>query len=232
MQIKQFKYSADNFGYLIWSDRTCMAVDPGAVAPMLEFTESSGLDLALVTNTHHHPDHTPGNKEILKKTGARFLDCQGFSDGQQIVLGQEPVSVILTPGHTLDSVCFAASDFLVTGDTLFNGTVGNCFSGDLDAFFYSLKKLMAFPEQTQIYAGHDYVQEAMAYARIIEKDNPDIDAFLASYSRDPVVSTLADEFKVNPYIRFNTDAVKKLLKDRGLACKTELERFKSVMEVY
>ena len=54
-------------------------------------------------------------------------------------------------------------------------TIGNCFSGDLARFFVSLKTLMAFPMETKIYAGHDYVQEAMKMAASIEQDNPDIE---------------------------------------------------------
>lgn len=232
MQIKQFKYSRDNFGYLIVSGKEAMAVDAGAVQPMITFLRENKLDLKYVTNTHLHPDHTSGNPAMLAQTDARLLDCRTMTDGQTIGLGSARLAVLLTPGHTLDSVTFAAKDFLVTGDTLFNGTVGNCFSGDLDLFFSSIKRLTAYPKETKIYSGHDYVEDSMKYARIIEKDNPHIHAYLNAYDPGHVVSTLADEFRVNPYIRFNAPQILALLRDKGLPANTERERFRSLMEVY
>ena len=232
MEIKQFKYSRDNFGYLVFSGKEALAIDAGAVQPMVTFIRENGLELKYVTNTHLHQDHTSGNQAMLQKTQAPFLDCKTIKEGQIIPLGKDHLTAILTPGHTMDSVSFAAGDFLVTGDTLFNGTVGNCFSGDLDAFFKSIKKLTSYPEKTRIYSGHDYVEDSMKYARIIEKDNPHIDAYLKAYDPEMVVSTLADEFRVNPYIRFNAPEIIELLRDKGLPAGTELERFKSLMEVY
>ena len=86
-----------------------------------------------------------------------------------------------TPGHTEDSVTFKADDFLVTGDTLFNGTIGNCFSGDLNAFFTSLKRLISLPGHMKIYAGHDYVMDSMKMAAIIEKNNPYFAEYIKKY---------------------------------------------------
>ncbi|WP_022668672.1 hydroxyacylglutathione hydrolase family protein [Desulfospira joergensenii] len=232
MEIKQFKYSRDNFGYLVFSGQEALAIDAGAVGPMNQFARENQLKIKFVTNTHLHQDHTCGNPAMLEKTNAQFLDCKTLKAGQVIELAGESVEVIPTPGHTLDCISFAAGDFLVTGDTLFNGTVGNCFSGDLDAFFHSIKRLTAYPAKTKIYSGHDYVEDSMKYARIIEKENPHIDAYLKSYDPEKVVSTLDDEFKVNPYIRFNAPEIQDLLKQKNLPSSTEQERFKAMMEVY
>ncbi len=232
MDIKQFKYSKDNFGYLLFSGKEALAIDPGAVEDMMQFAFDKQIEIKMITNTHLHQDHTLGNKAMLERTQGRFLDCSKIKSLETIFLNQDKIDVFPTPGHTLDSVCFSAKDFLVTGDTLFNGTVGNCFSGDLDAFFLSLKELMAFPEDTRIYSGHDYVEESMTYARIIEKDNPFIDSYLKTYEPNHVVSRLKDEFKVNPYIRFNAPSIIGLLEQKEIFTSSELERFKAVMELY
>ena len=120
---------------------------------------------------------------------------------------------------------------LITGDTLFNGTVGNCFSGDLKRFYDSIKLLMGFPGETIIYAGHDYVQESMAFAKNLEPDNRDIDLFLKKYDPEHVYSTIDEELKINPYLRFNESKIITLLKSKGLPVATEYERWESLMSI-
>ena len=115
---------------------------------------------------------------------------------------------------------------------MFNGTVGNCFSGDLEAFFQSLKRLISMPGNTRIYGGHDYVIESMEIAKNIEKDNPHIEEYIQKYNPGLIVSTLDDELKVNPYIRFNSQSMINNLQKRNMPANTEFERFKSIMEIY
>lgn len=232
MDIQQFRYSNDNLGYLVWSKNRGMAIDGGAADEMIAFAQARAIEIRYVTNTHLHQDHVCGNPALLKETNAQHLDCSQLEDGREIRLDDEIVKVLVTPGHSRESVCFAAGDFLVTGDTLFNGTVGNCFSGDLDGFFRSLKRLMAYPGTTRIFAGHDYVKESMDIAASIDPDNPDIKAYMDAYDPGLVVSTLADETKVNPYIRFNAPNMLKHLQQRNVPFQTEAERFKSIMEIF
>jgi hydroxyacylglutathione hydrolase len=229
MKIKQFRYNADNLAYLIHNRGAALAVDGGAVSAMVHFIEEKGLALVGVTHTHGHPDHTTGSRELAEAAGASLMDHRRFSDGQQIDLGGQPVRVLHTPGHTADSITFAFDGALVTGDTLFNGTVGNCFSGDLDAFYRSIERLAAFPPATRVFAGHDYVRASMAFARQLEPGNGEIDAFLAAYTPYAVVSTLADERAVNPYLRFNTPAMIELMTQRGMDVSTPYRRWCSMM---
>ena len=169
MHIKQFKYSTDNLGYLVYSKTQGIIIDSGPVKDVYDFVQNKNIKIKYITNTHSHYDHTCYNEKLLKKTKAQFIDCTKIKSDQKIHLDRESLNVFHTPGHTDDSVTFHADDFLITGDTLFNGTIGNCFSGDLDAFFYSLKRLMSFPKSTSIFSGHDYVKESMQVAKEIEK---------------------------------------------------------------
>ncbi len=52
----------------------------------------------------------------------------------RIVIDDFEIEVLDTPGHTDDSLSFSVDGCLITGDTLFNGTVGNCFSGTSGCF--------------------------------------------------------------------------------------------------
>ncbi len=231
MKIEQFLYNGDNLGYLLMAGNRALAIDGGAVDDILAYVQESGLCLAWVTNTHGHGDHTTGTRRLAAASGASYLDHRRFVEGQQIDLDGHKVTVRLTPGHTMDSVCFAADDFLVTGDTLFNGTVGNCFSGDLRAFFESVSTLMRYPGSTRIFAGHDYVMDALAFARQLTPDNAAIDAYADRYDENFIVSTLEDELAVNPYLRFNDAPIIALLKDRHLAVETAYQRWQGIMSI-
>ncbi len=231
MNIQQIPYSSDNFSYVVYGEHSAMAIDGGAVDSILRFVEKNKLRLTHVTHTHQHPDHTSGTQELLARSGAVLLDGASLSRLASIALDGTPVRVYATPGHTQDSVTFHVGNCLITGDTLFNGTIGNCFSGDLRAFYNSIKFLTAFPADTVVYAGHDYLQYAMSFSRIVEPDNPDIDPYLKAYNPAHVCSLIGDELKVNPYLRFNDSGFIEILKKQNLPVSTEFERWESVMSL-
>nr|WP_321398325.1 MBL fold metallo-hydrolase [uncultured Desulfobacter sp.] len=233
MDIEQFKYGTDNLGYLVYNGNSSIAIDPGAPEQMAKFASEKNVSIDIVTNTHTHGDHTQGNNALIEMTNAQFIDCTTLLHGQVLALKDGTgIEVIRTPGHTMDSLCFKGDGFIVTGDTLFNATVGNCFSGDLNAFFNSLTILMELPGDTLVYAGHDYVLDSLKYARIIEPDNPNLTEYAAAYDPEHVVSRLSEELKVNPYLRFNTPAMIERLKEKNLPIETQFQRFSSVMEVF
>ncbi|MGD9122717.1 MAG: hydroxyacylglutathione hydrolase, partial [Desulfobacterales bacterium] len=131
LQVKQFRYGSDNLGYLIYGQKSAMAIDGGAVDAMLEFINANGLQLDVVTQTHTHPDHMVGHQPLMDHTGAAHLDSHALSKANELVLEGRKIRVYQTPGHTKDSVVFYMADTLLTGDTLFNGNVGSCFSGGM-----------------------------------------------------------------------------------------------------
>jgi hydroxyacylglutathione hydrolase len=229
VKIKQFRYAADNFSYLVYGRRSALAVDGGAVAAIQSFLAANRLELHYLTNTHMHPDHTLGNRELRQATRAEWLDPRDLPEGPAIEIEGQPIQVLHTPGHTFDSITLAVADALITGDTLFNGTIGNCFSQDLQSFYASIKKLMEWPAETRIYAGHDYVLDSMAFARKLEPHNAAIDAFLQVYDPAHVTSRLTDEMQVNPYLRFNTAGIKALLAQKGFPVRTEYQRWEGIM---
>lgn len=229
--VRQFRYSRDNLAYVIHNRDAALVIDGGAVESIADYLSHHGQKPVGITNTHNHGDHTSGNRELSRRTGAPFIDHRQAAQDGGIEVGGERVFVYATPGHTLDSVCFAAADFLVTGDTLFNGTVGNCFSGEVEAFFESICRLMALPAQTRIYAGHDYLADSLRFARRLEPGNADIDRVLSRYRPEHVVSTLADELVVNPFLRFDAEPILRLLASRNLPRATSLERWQSLLGI-
>ncbi len=231
LHVEQFRYGHDNLGYLVFGRTEAMAVDGGAWQEILEFAARHGLKLLYVTHTHRHHDHVEGSDRLLETSGARLLGFEELRDGAAIALDGEPVHVYRTPGHSLDSVCFHAGRCLLTGDTLFTGTIGNCFSGDLRAFYESIRRLMALPEDTVIFPGHDYTELAVSFARHLEPGNPDLDAYMDNHEPDCVRSLLRDELNVNPYLRFNDPNIVAILRKRGLPVDSEWERWQSLMAI-
>ncbi|MBW1845846.1 MAG: MBL fold metallo-hydrolase [Deltaproteobacteria bacterium] len=232
MQIKQFRYSTDNLGYLIYGETSAMAIDGGGAADeIISFIEEKGVQLKFLTNTHSHPDHTVGNETLLNRTGAIFIDTSTLLKNKKIELDGNDIQVFHTPGHSDDSVVFYFGNILVSGDTLFNGKIGRCFTGDMKGFYEAIKMLMALPEDTVIYAGHDYVEEYMGVAKSLEPDNPNIDAYVKNYDPTHVRSTLEEEFKVNPCLRFNDPKIVSILEAKGRPAGTEFERFASIRDM-
>ena len=68
------------------------------------------------------------------------------------------VETIATPGHTPGGVCyyFPSEKLLLSGDTLFAGSVGRTDlpGGDMATLMESLKKLTVLPDDTIVVPGH------------------------------------------------------------------------------
>lgn len=232
LDIHQFRYAGDNLGYLVCGPKTALAIDGGAVDAMSSFLVEEKRSLKHVTTTHGHADHTVGLNQLASRTGAQILESYNLARREgTIEIDGEKIQVWHTPGHSADSVVFVLDGALITGDTLFNGTVGNCFTGDLEEFYRSIKRLLELPDTFLIYSGHDYVLESVAFAKTLEPNNPNLDRFKAAYNPKHVVSTLAEEKAVNPFLRFNEPAIIEVLKAKGLPTGSELERWRSVMSL-
>ncbi len=84
--------------------------------------------------------------------------CMDLADGAHYTLAGLELSIIETPGHTPGGVCihFEQEATLITGDTLFAGSVGrtDLHGGDSRVLAASLKKLKQLPDHTRIFPGH------------------------------------------------------------------------------
>ena len=89
-----------------------------------------------------------------------------YADGDRFPLGILTVEVIHTPGHTPACVSYRIGDAVFTGDTLFMpdyGTARTDFpGGDARTLYRSIQRLLALPDETRIFVGHDYLPEGRA----------------------------------------------------------------------
>ena len=81
---------------------------------------------------------------------------EAFKDGETFQIGEVPVTVLHTPGHTAGGVSYITPDALFTGDTLMGYSVGRCDlpTGNSAELRESLKKLAALPGNPDICGGH------------------------------------------------------------------------------
>lgn len=82
-----------------------------------------------------------------------------LADGDVITVGDDSLKVIHTPGHSPGGICLysAANKFLISGDTLFQGSIGRTDlpGGNMAQLINSIKtRLMTLPDDTRVYPGH------------------------------------------------------------------------------
>lgn len=119
-------------------ERGCAVVDPGPLIEQhLQAVRAQGpVEAVLVT--HGHPDHVEGIDRFVELTGAPVIE-RGTVAGLTIEL-------LVTPGHTADSVSFVVNgEAVLTGDTILGrgSTVIAHPDGDLRAYLASLELLRA-----------------------------------------------------------------------------------------
>jgi glyoxylase-like metal-dependent hydrolase (beta-lactamase superfamily II) len=83
-----------------------------------------------------------------------------LADGEQFRLGEIEARVMLSPGHTLASITYVFGDAAFIHDTLFmpdGGTARADFpGGDAGALWRSIQAILALPDATRLFTGHDY----------------------------------------------------------------------------
>ena len=159
-----------NFAYLVGDENTRLAavVDPAwDIDRILAVAKRYNLRIIFAINTHGHPDHTSGNSELVKATGAKIVAHEAskikkdvsVKERDTLHVGSLELKFIHTPGHSPDSMSIFVDGKVMTGDTLF---VGECGRTDLpggssqqlhDSLF---NKLMKLPDEVEVYPGHDY----------------------------------------------------------------------------
>ena len=88
---------------------------------------------------------------------------QTFADGDRFRLGELEVEVLHTPGHTPACVSYRIGDAVFVGDTLFMPDYGTARcdfpGGDARTLHRSIQKLLALPDETRVFVGHDYLPQ-------------------------------------------------------------------------
>lgn len=155
---------------------------------IINWLNKEGLTLKYILLTHGHFDHVSGVNYYKDKLGVeaylyekdspllpRFEEyakwarrnvgdkpqhVESFGLQKVFMVGQTPIEIIETPGHTQGGVCYLIDGNLFSGDTLFHGTCGrtDLLESDEAAMQKSLALLFKkLPDETPVYPGHGAV---------------------------------------------------------------------------
>lgn len=225
-----------------------LVVDPGDAAPVLHVLQTRGLQLAAILVTHHHGDHTGGVASLKVATGAQVYGTGGeditgidhpLQGGENLNLLGHAVEVLAVPGHTRGHVAFwlpmheAAGEqpILFCGDTLFSAGCGRLFEGTPAQMYRSLLLLATLPDATRICCAHEYTLSNLRFAHAVEPDNADIANHthhceqLRRNGLPTLPSTLAQEKRINPYLRCQQPRVRASAQTREPAAHTDADVF-------
>ena len=162
-----------------------LMVDPGDEAErLLAAIEELGVEIEAILVTHCHFDHIGAVAEVARASGAPVYCPQiergvladvmswvppGFgpfesyeadhtlAGGERLNLAGIDVEVMFTPGHSPGHLTYAVPGALLSGDVLFQGSVGRVDlpGGDWATLERSIESLLtAHPAETVVYPGH------------------------------------------------------------------------------
>jgi glyoxylase-like metal-dependent hydrolase (beta-lactamase superfamily II) len=168
------------------ASKEAVIVDPGDDADrILELVK--GYQVVALLHTHCHFDHMTATRRVSEATGAEILIHKSdkayydqlakqyelfripkkvddplpvkrfLKDGDKIDFGKHSLKVIHTPGHTEGSCCFHAEGILLSGDTLFQRSIGRTDlpGGDFQQEADSIRtKLYKLDPETAVFPGH------------------------------------------------------------------------------
>lgn len=88
-----------------------------------------------------------------------------FEEGDTFSIGSLPVRVLLSPGHTLGSITYVVGrDAAFVHDTFMQPDAGTARAdfpgGTTEDLWNSLQALLALPDETRLFVGHDYGTKA------------------------------------------------------------------------
>lgn len=161
---------------------------------LLDFVRRKELEITWILDTHPHADHLMAAQYLKDRTGAptaigaEVVRMQAlwrelydlpmsfpvdgsqwdrlFADGDTFTLGEQPVRVMHSPGHTLASITYVVGDAAFVHDTLFmpdSGTARADFpGGDPRTLWRSIQAILNLPDATRLFTGHDYQPDGRA----------------------------------------------------------------------
>jgi glyoxylase-like metal-dependent hydrolase (beta-lactamase superfamily II)/rhodanese-related sulfurtransferase len=182
MQIEQLYTGCLSQGaYYIESNGEAVVIDPlRETAPYLQRAKRDKATITYIFETHFHADFVSGHLTLSKQTGATIVfgpnastsfDAHIAKDNEVFTVGDITITVLHTPGHTMESTTYLLRDgsgkehAIFTGDTLFLGDVGRPDlaqkSSDITqeqlagTLFDSLRnKIMPLPNDVIVYPAH------------------------------------------------------------------------------
>lgn len=162
-----------------------MVIDPGDDPEhIMKTIEEKKLKVVYIVCTHAHFDHVGAVAKLKSETGAEIVlhkdeleiymsakdqgafwgyqieqppDPDKFvQEGDLLTAGELTFEVLHTPGHSPGGICLQGKGIVITGDTIFAGSVGRTdfYGGDLEELKKSFRRIISLNPETRILPGH------------------------------------------------------------------------------
>ena len=246
LKVFQFPCREDNYGVILHDPDTglTISIDAPEEEAIADVLESKRYRLTHILTTHHHGDHVAGNAKLKADHDCTIIGpvdeasripgldkSVGHGDGFE--LEGHRVEVIGTPGHTLGQIAYHFPDQNVVfcADALFALGCGRIFEGTPEMMHTALQRLAALPDETKVYAGHEYTLANARFALSVDPDNQALvtRAQEIEHLRDEgtptLPTTIALEKETNPFLRANDVGIRKVL---GMENASDLDVFTEI----
>ena len=177
-----------NYCYIIVDKATNRAaiIDPSwELTKFTQIVNSLKLIVDQILLTHSHNDHVNLVSTLIEKFNPlvymskteidyynfKCKNLQGLNDNEVLQLGKTEYSCLLTPGHTVGSMCYLFKDSFFTGDTLFIEGCGYCDSAGSSPndMFFSINRIKkTVSDKVKVFPAHRFgapVGQSMLYVR-------------------------------------------------------------------
>ena len=244
LEIDLFACRSDNFGLLLHDPATgaTASVDAPEEQPILDALARRGWRLSHILTTHHHSDHVAANDALKRRFGVTIIGParetipgidRKVDGGDSFEFAGRRVEVISTPGHTLGHICFhlPGERLLFAADTLFALGCGRIFEGTPAQMWASLEKLVALPDETTVYFGHEYTLANARFALTVDPGNAELEARVAEIEAlraeggFTAPTTIGRERATNPFLRAADPAIRRHL---GMETASDAEVFAEI----
>jgi glyoxylase-like metal-dependent hydrolase (beta-lactamase superfamily II) len=168
------------------NSKEAFIVDPGDEPDrILDLIHENSFKVKYIICTHPHFDHVAAIPEIKEAINPQivihqddlhlYIDIKtqaalwGYydmdplpkpdvfvSEGDIIEVGVLKFKILHTPGHSPGGISIYGESVVITGDTLFAGSVGrtDLHGGDIKKLKESFQRLLSLPDETEVLPGH------------------------------------------------------------------------------
>ncbi len=186
------------------------ATDASTIEPIVEHVSQKGFEVEWILDTHPHADHLMASAMLKDKLGApnaigekvreiaelwtEYYNLPGvfdpqrdfdrlWEDGDRFSIGNLPVRMMLSAGHTLGSVTYViGDDAAFVHDTFMQPDAGTSRAdfpgGSASTLYETLQEILSLPDDTRLFIGHDYGTD--------DRDEPAWESTVAEQRRDNI----------------------------------------------